>query len=112
MSKPRLSGRSGSPGNTELSPARAFYSVSEIAQRFGMSDMTLYRAIRAGEFPALRIRGRFIIPAKAIDAMVDAAVDSGCLVDAADWEVTRTPKPNPAPSAGPGRRPTESEATA
>ncbi|MGH3341382.1 MAG: helix-turn-helix domain-containing protein [Carbonactinosporaceae bacterium] len=64
--------------------ARRFYSVAEAARMFGMSEMTLYRAIHAGEFPAIRIRGRLIIPAKAIDAMADAAL-SGQLVDAADW---------------------------
>jgi predicted DNA-binding transcriptional regulator AlpA len=44
---------------------------------FGMSTMTVYRAIAAGEFPAVRIRGRLIVPAKALDAMVDAALDHG-----------------------------------
>jgi len=61
-----------------------FYSVAETAQMFGMSEMTLYRAIHDGEFPAIRIRGRLIIPARAIEAMIDAAVEGG-LVDAADW---------------------------
>ena len=52
---------------------------------FGMSAMTLYRAIEDGEFPAVRIRGRLIIPAKAIDDMVAAAVRDGTQVDAADF---------------------------
>jgi len=65
--------------------APAFYSVADAARLFGMSEMTLYRAIHAGQFPAVRIRGRLIIPGKAIDAMVEAAVGGGCLVDAADW---------------------------
>ena len=60
-----------------------FYSVSATARLLGMSDMTLYRAIHAGQFPAVRIRGRLIVPAKAIDAMVQIAVLSGGLVDAA-----------------------------
>jgi excisionase family DNA binding protein len=65
--------------------APAFYSVTDAARLFGMSEMTLYRAIHAGQFPAVRIRGRLIIPAKAIEAMIEAAVGNGCLVDAADW---------------------------
>ena len=60
-----------------------FYSVSATARLLGMSDMTLYRAIHAGQFPAVRIRGRLIVPAQAIDAMVRTAVLSGGLVDAA-----------------------------
>jgi len=49
--------------------------------------MTLYRAIQAGEFPAVRIRGRIIVPVKAIEAMTDAALQSSGLVEAADWVV-------------------------
>lgn len=61
-----------------------FYSVAEAARIFGTSEMTLYRAIRDGQFPAVRIRGRYIVPAKAIDSMVDAAMQVG-LVDTSDW---------------------------
>ena len=35
---------------------RQFHSVTEVARMFGMSPMTIYRAIAAGEFPAVRIR--------------------------------------------------------
>lgn len=43
---------------------------------FGMSTVTLYRAIRDGEIPAVRIRGRVIVPAKAIDALADTTLTS------------------------------------
>ena len=65
--------------------APRFYSVAEAAQMLGMSAMTLYRAISAGEFPAVRIRGRLIVPAKALDAMADVAVTERTVVDAAGW---------------------------
>ena len=64
---------------------RKFYSVAEAAQMFGMSPMTLYRAIAAGEFPAVRIRGRLIVPAKAVEAMADVATAEQTVVDAAGW---------------------------
>ena len=64
---------------------KTFLSVAETAQLMRMSEMTLYRAIAAGEFPAVRIRGRLIIPARAIDEMVEAALADGHQVDAADW---------------------------
>jgi excisionase family DNA binding protein len=60
---------------------RRFYTVAEAAELLRTCDMTLYRAIRAGEFPAVRIRGRYVIPAKAIDAMESDALTQG-LVDA------------------------------
>jgi predicted DNA-binding transcriptional regulator AlpA len=31
--------------------APQFYSVAQVARLFGMSSMTVYRAIAAGEFP-------------------------------------------------------------
>lgn len=64
------------PGGEEL----RFYSVAQVAQILGMSTVTLYRAIKAGEFPAVRIRGRLIVPAKAVEAMVDAAVAERAVV--------------------------------
>ena len=62
---------------------KRFYGVPEVAALLGLSEPTLYRAIRAGEFPAIRVRGRYVVPAKAIDAMEEWAIASG-LVDAAD----------------------------
>ena len=62
-----------------------FYSVSQVAHMFGTSAVTIYRAIEAGEFPAVRIRGRLIVPARAIDAMAEAAVAGRTAIDAADF---------------------------
>jgi len=67
-----------------IAPPR-FYSVAEVARMFGMSPMTVYRAIAAGEFPAVRIRGRLIVPARAVEAMADVAVAGHAVVDAASW---------------------------
>ncbi len=66
-----------------------FYSVPSAAELLGLSEPTLYRAIRAGEFPAVKIRGRYVIPAKAIDAMEAGALELG-LVNAAEYIVTRS----------------------
>lgn len=62
-----------------------FYSVAQTARMFGMSSMTLYRAIASGGFPAVRIRGRLIVPACAVREMVKAATAAQTVVDAADW---------------------------
>lgn len=61
--------------------ARRFYKVAEAAALLDLSEPTLYRAIRAGEFPAIRVRGRLVIPARAIDDMETSALANG-LVDA------------------------------
>jgi excisionase family DNA binding protein len=62
-----------------------FYSVTEVAAMFGLSSMTVYRAIAAGEFPAVKIRGRLIVPARAVEAMIETTTKHGTIVDAASW---------------------------
>lgn len=66
----------------EPQPKR-FYSVAEVAALLGLSGPTVYRAIREGAFPAIRVRGRYVIPALAIDKLEASAIATG-LVDAAD----------------------------
>ena len=66
-------------------PAARFLSVAEVARIFGVSDLTVYREIRSGKLPAVKFRRRYVVPLRAINAMEDAAVQSGGLVDAADW---------------------------
>lgn len=65
--------------------APRFYSVAQVARMLGMAPVTLYRAIRGGEFPAVRIRGRLIVPAKALEAMADSAIAEQTVVDASVW---------------------------
>lgn len=65
--------------------APRFYSVAQVARIFGMSPITVYRAIAAGEFPAVKIRGRLIVPARAVEAMAEAAIAERTAVDAAGW---------------------------
>ena len=76
-------------GSGGAAAAPMFYSVPEAARMIGMAPVTLYRAIRDGEFPAMRVRGRLIIPARAIDAMIDAAITENTAVDASGWAVVR-----------------------
>jgi excisionase family DNA binding protein len=73
--------------------------VAEVAAELGLSEPTVYRAIRAGEFPAIRVRGRYVVPARAIDEMENAAVATG-LVDAADVSVQIRPMERPAGHVG------------
>ncbi|MFC9250075.1 helix-turn-helix domain-containing protein [Amycolatopsis thailandensis] len=62
-----------------------FYSVTEAARILRMSPMTLYRAIDSGSFPAVRVRGRLVIPARAIEKMEQAALFREEAVDAAEF---------------------------
>lgn len=70
---------------TQVVEKPRFYSVAEASRICRVSAMTLYRAIAAEEFPAVRIRERWIIPAKVIDAMIEMACERGGAVDAAEF---------------------------
>ena len=46
-----------------------FFSVAEVATLFKVSEVTIYREIAAGELPAIKLRGRYVVPAKAVDQL-------------------------------------------
>jgi len=75
-------------------PQALCYSVPDAARLLGVDSMTLYRAINAGQFPAIKIRGRITVPYLVIARLIDAAVTSGALVDTAAWTAAQ---PNPLP---------------
>jgi excisionase family DNA binding protein len=66
-------------------PSRQWLSIAELAAELGMSQMTLYRAIAAGEFPAVRIGRRLVVPARVLEELSAAALATGRTVRAADW---------------------------
>jgi excisionase family DNA binding protein len=62
-----------------------FYSVRDAARILGVSTMTVYRAIEEKTFPAVRVRSRLVVPAKAIVEMEAAALETRAVVDTARW---------------------------
>jgi excisionase family DNA binding protein len=66
-------------------PQPRFLTVGATARMLGMSEATLYRAIRECEFPAVKVRNRYVVPRRVLDALEDAALRSMTTVDAADW---------------------------
>jgi excisionase family DNA binding protein len=75
---------------TSVSSPAEFYSVPSAAKAIGLSNMVLYRAIWRGEFPALKVEGRYLIPTATVKDMSDAAVTSGGVVNSADWVTGRS----------------------
>jgi excisionase family DNA binding protein len=55
---------------------RRWHSVTEVAQMLGLAPMTVYRAIHAGQLPAMKLGRRYLIPARALDAMEEVATAS------------------------------------
>ena len=58
-----------------------FHTVQEAARILRVDPATIYRSIRAGSFPAIRTRRRYVIPATALREVAAAAVESGACVD-------------------------------
>jgi excisionase family DNA binding protein len=61
--------------------APRFYTVPEAARILRVDPATIYRAIRAGGFPAVRVRTRYVVPAAAVERMAAEAAASGACVD-------------------------------
>ncbi len=74
---------------------RLFLTVSETATALRVDAATIYRAIRAGTFPAVRVRGRYVIPVRAVEELATRAVETGGCVDASDVAVQQSPTPQP-----------------
>ncbi len=66
------------------------YTVAEAAALCSVSQEHLYRLVRDGAFPALRMRrgceqGRYVIPAMAIEKLLAAALEAGGCLDVSEW---------------------------
>jgi excisionase family DNA binding protein len=51
---------------------RAF-SVTQVAKMLGLSRASAYRAIETGDIPSVKVGGRIIIPADALDRLLSRA---------------------------------------
>ncbi|NWF28003.1 helix-turn-helix domain-containing protein [Streptomyces sp. PKU-EA00015] len=80
--KLQRAGRERHPG------AKLAVTIAEAADQLSVSYQTLWRAIRDGEFPGIKIRGRILVPIKAIELLLESVTTSGQLVDVADWTAT------------------------
>lgn len=49
---------------------RETLTVEEVAKRLGIGRNTAYQGVRDGEIPSLRIGGRIVIPAAALERML------------------------------------------
>jgi excisionase family DNA binding protein len=63
-------------GQTAGPAPKRFYNVKEAAALLGISPGTMYREIREGRFPTIRMRGRYVIPASALDELERTAIAS------------------------------------
>ena len=60
-------------------------TVAEAAEVMRVSTDLLYDLIRDGQFPAIKMRGRFVIPLRALQQLEADALRAGSVVDVAGW---------------------------
>lgn len=65
----------------------ALLTIEEAARRLRVSRMTVDRAIKAGEFPVIRFRGTYRLPAAFIDRLL-ADAEAGAQVVVEDYATT------------------------
>jgi excisionase family DNA binding protein len=81
------------PAGTSESPRRCCrqgansrcVTVAVAAETLDVGPMTMYRAINAGQFPAIKFRDRWLVPIEAIDALIQAALTTGAAIDITTW---------------------------
>jgi excisionase family DNA binding protein len=62
-----------------------FYTASEIAEMLRLDESTLYRHLRSGTFPGLKIGGRYVVPGAVLDRLIADVLVTGRCVDLGDW---------------------------
>ena len=87
--------------STFSSAPRLFLTVGETAATLRVDPATIYRAIRSGHFPAVRVRGRYVVPSRAVDELVTRALETGGCVDVSDVELVPRTVSQSRPTAEP-----------
>ena len=63
----------------------SFYTAAEAATMLRLDESTLYRHLRAGTFPGVKIGGKYAVPAAVIDRIVEDVLATGRCIDLRDW---------------------------
>ena len=63
----------------------SFYTAAETAEILRLDGSTLYRHLRSGTFPGLKIGGRYVVPGAVLDRLVDDVLVTGRCVDLGGW---------------------------
>lgn len=63
----------------------AFYTATEAAELLRVDESTLYRHLRGGKFPGIKMGGRYVIPAAVIRRIVADIMATGRTLDLDSW---------------------------
>jgi excisionase family DNA binding protein len=74
-----------SPDRPEFRPRRPFLNVKEAARELRLDESTLYRHLREGRFPGVKVGGRYLVPTAVIEELAAGAMAAGHCVDIDEW---------------------------
>jgi excisionase family DNA binding protein len=66
-------GASDEEKRIDRGPRRVAYSASELAQMFGVSEATIWRARKRGQLKAVKLGGRTLFIAESVEGLLKAA---------------------------------------
>jgi excisionase family DNA binding protein len=76
---------------THRSPyPRPVLTVREAARELRLDESTLYRHLREGRFPGVKLGSRYLIPTAVIEELAAGALAAGTCLDVANWTATRS----------------------
>lgn len=74
-----------------------FYTAAEVARLFRLDESTLYRHLRAGNFPGLKVGGRYVVPREVVDRLIADILHTGKCVDLGSWTERWRERSSPLP---------------
>lgn len=83
--EPTVAPTSDRDGQRPANGRPAFYTAAETAEILRLDESTLYRHLRNGSFPGLKIGGRYVVPGAVIERLVDDVLVTGRCVDLGEW---------------------------
>lgn len=60
-------------------------TIPEAAALCSVSREHLYRLVRSGAFPAVRMKGRYVIPAAVVEQLFESASSNSEALDVSEW---------------------------
>lgn len=72
-------------GEEQRRPRKRFLNVKEAAEQLRLDESTLYRHLREGRFPGVKVGGRYLVPAAVIEELAAGAMAAGHCVDIEEW---------------------------
>lgn len=62
-----------------------FYTAAETSKIVRLDESTLYRHLRNGTFPGIKIGGRYVVPQVVLERLISDVLATGRCVDLAEW---------------------------